>query len=97
MSAELSGFVATLSGRVNTLNSSLTYLNQNLLTRPDLAAFEQFQVIWNQQFDQLSASITNMQAQLQSLQTLYVNLYRSVVDNYSTFTGHTGDPTAHAE
>ena len=85
--------LSSLSGRVDNVESSLTALNQDILTRPDLVAFEQFQTVWNQQFDQMNTLITNMQSQLRNLQSQYINLYQTVVNNYATFTGHTGVST----
>jgi hypothetical protein len=92
---DLTGTVTNLSGRINSLESQSTYINQQLLQRPGLKEFSEYQVIWNRQLTDLSSIVSKIDAQVKTLQQLYVNLNMSVTSNYATFTGHTGLPGLH--
>lgn len=91
----------SLSGRVDTLENQVTFITQDLLQKIDLVASNSQSVTWNQQLDSIETSLLTMTAQLQTLQSLYTNLYLTVRTNYNEFTGHTGaidtDTTALAE
>lgn len=91
MSSELSGLVSGLSGRVSFIETTYSYINQQLLQRPDLTDFSMFQMVWNSQFSQLSDSVSSLQSQMSSVQNTLVNLAISVSNNFSFFTGHTGE------
>jgi uncharacterized protein YukE len=92
---DLTGTVTNLSGRVNNLETQSTYVNQQLLQRPGLKEFSDYQVVWNSQLSNVSTVINKLDAQLKTLQQLFVNLNMTVSNNYATFTGHTGLPGLH--
>lgn len=87
---DATGILLNLSGRINALESQKTYINQQLLQRPDLKNFSDFQNVWNRQLTELSTSVDKLTAGLKTLQQLYINLNMNVSANYSIFTGHTG-------
>lgn len=91
----ITGLILALSGRLNSLETQKTYINQQLLQRPDLKNFSEFQSIWNRQLTELSTSVDKLTANVKTLQQLYVNLNMNVSSNYSAFTGHTGYPGLH--
>lgn len=66
---------AELSGRVTTIENQVTFIAQDLLQRIDLIAAGNQTNIWNQQFDLVDTNISTMKSQLQTLQSLYTNLY----------------------
>lgn len=80
----------TLSGRVDALETSVAFNTQDLLQKIDLTTFSTRSIVWNQQLDAIEDSINTMSTRLSTLQTLYTNLYKTVVDNQALFTGHTG-------
>lgn len=92
---DLTGTVTNLSGRINSLETQNSYINQQLLQRPGLKEFSDYQVIWNRQLSDLSTIVTRIDSQIKILQQLYVNLNMTVTSNYATFTGHTGLPGLH--
>ena len=92
---DLTGTVTNLSGRINSLETQNSYINQQLLQRPGLKEFSDYQVIWNRQLSDLSTIVTRIDSQIKILQQLYVNLNMAVTSNYATFTGHTGLPGLH--
>ena len=92
---DLTGTVTNLSGRINSLETQSSYINQQLLQRPGLKEFSDYQVIWNRQLSDLSTIVTRIDSQIKILQQLYVNLNMTVTSNYATFTGHTGLPGLH--
>jgi len=79
-----------LSGRVSDLENQVTYFTQDLLQKIDIISSSQQSSVWNQNYDTLYTAVTEMQASLRTLQTLYVNLTYTVSRNLSLFTGHTG-------
>lgn len=81
---------AELSGRVETLENQFTYLTQDLLQKIDLVSSSLQQTQWNQQFDTIDEYISTLRTQVSTLQSLYINLYKTVRDNYILFTGYTG-------
>lgn len=90
----------TLSGRVDTLENQVTFITQDLIQKIDLVTSADRSVNWNQQLNSIDDTINTLTAQLQTLQTLYTNLYMSVQSNYYEFTGHrdaavTGAAPAH--
>jgi len=85
---------AALSGRVEALENQMSFMVQDLLQKIDLVASSTQSVNWNQQFDIIEADVNTMKSQLQTLQSLYTNLYITVRNNFATFTGHTGIPAA---
>lgn len=87
--------MTTLSGRVDTIEAQAAFLAQDLLQKVDINSMSQLSITWNQQYDELANSITLMQASLQTLQSLYINLKNTVSTNFSLFTGHTGDTSLH--
>lgn len=84
-----------LSGRVDALENTYSYINQQLLQRPDLVAFSQFQTIWNQQIDTIESTIYTMKTQLQNLQGMYVNMSIGDSNNLTAFRAHTGNVDIH--
>jgi len=89
-----------LSGRVQTLESSFTFLNQQLLRKPELEDIRAYSITWNSQFSQLNTTVTQMRAQLNTIQNLLINLNITMSDHWASFTGHTGlstggNPRAH--
>jgi uncharacterized protein YukE len=93
---DVTGVIVNLSGRINTLESYHTYVAQQLLQRPDLRNFADFQVIWNRQITEVANIADDLEKRVKSLQQLYVNLNMSVSSNFATFTGHTGNTGMHA-
>lgn len=91
----ITGLILALSGRLDLLETQKTFINQQLLQRPDLKNFSEFQNVWNRQLTDLSKSVDKLTAGLKTLQQLYINLNMNVNTNYSTFTGHTGLPGLH--
>ncbi|MHA2064062.1 MAG: hypothetical protein ACXABY_06745 [Candidatus Thorarchaeota archaeon] len=81
---------AELSGRVDTLENQMTFVNQDLLQRPDFVAYQNFQNVWNQELSAISDTLDTLTAQLNTLQSLYVNLNATVSSNFTSFTGYTG-------
>lgn len=92
---DVTGTITNLSGRINALEGQSTYVNQQLLQRPGLKEFTEFQVVWNRQLTELSNLASKLDSQVKTLQQLYVNLNMTVTSNYATFTGHTGLPGLH--
>jgi uncharacterized protein YukE len=92
---DLTGTVTNLSGRVNSLENQNSYVTQQLLQRPGLKEFSEYQVVWNRQLNDLSTIVTRIDSQIKVLQQLYINLNMTVTSNYATFTGHTGLPGLH--
>ncbi len=92
---DVTGLLLEYSGRLNSLESQSTFVNQQLLQRPALTEFSQFQNIWNRQITELSNLVTITQNNIKVLQQLYVNLNMLVASNYAVFTGHTGNFTLH--
>lgn len=92
---DVTGVLLNLSGRINNLESYHTYISQQLLQRPDLRNFHDFQVIWNSQMQQVSDLADELDKRVKSLQQLYVNLNLTVSNNFATFTGHTGNSGIH--
>jgi hypothetical protein len=86
---------AELSGRVTTLENQMSFVAQDLLQRIDLVAASSQAVSWNQQFDLIDRNLTTIKNQLQTLQSLYTNLFITVQNHYNTFTGHTGNSSIH--
>lgn len=80
----------TLSGRVDTLETQVTFIVQDLLQKIDLISSSSQAIQWNQQFDSIESTVISLKNQVQSLQSLYTNLYITTQNNYSAFTGHTG-------
>lgn len=80
----------TLSGRVDTLEAQVTFIVQDLLQKIDLVSSSSQAIQWNQQFDSVEDTVINLKNQIQSLQSLYTNLYITTQNNYAAFTGHTG-------
>ena len=93
---DVTGLLLNHSGRLESLENRDTYINQQLLQRPDIAAFTQFQNIWNRQITDLSNLVTTINNSVRTLQQLYVNLNQVVSSNFSTFTGHTGNVSLHS-
>lgn len=79
-----------LSGRVDLLENQVSFISQDLLTKIDQNTLSQLSIIWNQQFDLVDSVVTDLKQQVQSLQSLYTNLLKTVRDNYALFTGYTG-------
>lgn len=79
-----------LSGRVDLLENQVSFISQDLLTKIDQNTLSQLSIIWNQQFDLVDSVVTDLKQQVQSLQSLYTNLLKTVRDNYTLFTGYTG-------
>jgi hypothetical protein len=92
---DTTGTLLNLSGRINALEGQSTYVNQQLLQRPGLKEFTEFQTIWNRQLTELATLASRIDSQVKTLQQLYVNLNMTVTSNYATFTGHTGIPGPH--
>ena len=92
---DLTGTLQNLTGRVDSLENQYSFINQQLLQRPGLKEFSDFQGIWNRQLSDLATSNARLEAQVRTLQQLYVNLNMTVAGNYATFTGHTGLPGLH--
>lgn len=92
---DLTGTLQNLTGRVDSLESQYSFLVQQLLQRPGLKEFSDFQVIWNRQLSDLATLTSKLDAQFKTLQQLYINLNMTVAGNYATFTGHTGLPGLH--
>ena len=82
----------SLTGRVDTLENQVTYITQDLLQKIDLSTSSTRATQWNQQLDTIEGSVDVLTTQLRTLQSLYTNLYLTVRDNHSDFTGHTGSP-----
>jgi hypothetical protein len=80
----------TLSGEVSGLQTQVAFITQDLLQRPDIVAFSSYQSSVNAQLDAISDTLNNVQAQVQTLQNLYTNLYITVSENHTSFTGYTG-------
>ncbi len=87
--------LSELSGRVNSIDTAIIYLQQDLLQRPDITAFSNFQVIWNQSFDSILANINTLISRVSSLYSLYTNLNITVSNNLGYLTGHTGQSNIH--
>ncbi len=81
---------AELSGRVDALENNLTFLTQDLLQKIDLISAGNQQYQWNQQFDIIDQHVATLKTQVATLQSLYVNLFKTVKDNFTLFTGYTG-------
>lgn len=79
-----------LSGRVDLLENQVSFISQDLLTKIDQNTLSQLSILWNQQFDLVDNVVTDLKQQVQSLQSLYTNLLKTVRDNYTLFTGYTG-------
>jgi hypothetical protein len=84
---DLTGTVVDLSGRILSLENNKVFVNQQLLQRPGLSEFSQYQSLWNRRLDQLSSSADQMLANIRTLQQLYVNLNMTVTSIYSGLTG----------
>ena len=94
---DLTGTLIEISGRVVSLENNKVYVTQQLLQRPGLSEFSQYQAIFNRQLDEVTRSLNQISANVRTLQQLYVNLNMSVValntgltGLASNFTGHTG-------
>lgn len=85
----------TLTGRVEVLENQVTFLSQDLLSKLDQNTASQLNIVWNQQFSVVDTVVTDLKQKVNNLQVLYNNLYKTVRDNYSLFTGHTGTTGAH--
>ncbi len=85
-----------LSGRVDTLETQVSFVVQDLLQKIDLVSHSAQAVQWNQQLDSIEDNIVTIKNQLQTLQSLYTNLYITTQNNYRTFTGHTGNTGIHS-
>lgn len=86
----------TLSGRVDNLEQQVTFLVQDLLQKIDIVSSSVQAVQWNQQLDSIEADVITIKNQLQTLQSLYTNLYITTQNNYRAFTGHTGNTGLHS-
>jgi hypothetical protein len=64
-----------LSGRVQDLENQMETVVQDLLQRVDLVTASYQSTNWNQQFGIVDNTIGTMKSQLQTLQSLYTNLY----------------------
>lgn len=84
-----------LSGRLDSVETAILHLQQNILQRPDLAAFSNFQIIWNQSHDTISDNIETLISRVQALYSLYTNLNITVSNNQALFTGHSGQTGIH--
>ena len=80
----------TLTGRVETLETQVSFITQDLLLKTDSTSYSTLSINWNRQFDLLEQYILDLKEKVQSLQSLYTNLYITTQNNYSAFTGHTG-------
>jgi len=85
-----------LSGRVDTLENQITFITQDLLAKIDRTSASDQHIQWNQQLDLIDTTVTNLKQQVSVLQSLYTNLYKTVRDNQSAFTGHTGNTGIHS-
>lgn len=81
---------AELSGRVTSLENQMTAVQQDLLQKPDIAAYSQLGITWNQQYTEVYNSVQQLQTLVRALQTTYANLYYNLNALTSTVTGHTG-------
>lgn len=79
-----------LSGRVDAIEDQLAYFTQDLLQKIDLVSSSTQSQVWNTSFNSLSNLVTQIQANVRTLQSLYANLNYVVSNHYSYFTGHTG-------
>lgn len=82
--------MSDISGRVSTLENQMSLVTQDLLLRPDQNTYSALLTTWNQQFDVLNDTVTQINVLLRNLQTLYTNLNRTIAVNQATFTGFTG-------
>lgn len=85
----LSGDVLVLQGLVNDIQDAIVYLNQQLLLRPDLPAFSQFNTTWNQQYSLLADSITNLNQDIETVNFTIANLLLDI-DRIVYVTGLSG-------
>lgn len=79
-----------LSGRVQELENQMETVVQDLLQRVDLVTASYQSTNWNQQFDTVDNTVGVMKNQLQTLQSLYTNLYirfQSAVSSLTSLTG----------
>jgi hypothetical protein len=88
--------MAELSGRVDTLENQISFITQDLLSKIDMSSASTQHIQWNQQLDTIDNTVTNLKQQVAVLQSLYTNLYKTVRDNYASFTGHTGQTGIHS-
>ena len=89
-SFDITGIVRNLTGRMDSIEAQSTYVNQQLLQRPGLQEFSNFQVVWNSELNTLSTLCTKIDNQIKTLQQLFVNLNMTVSSNFATFKAHTG-------
>lgn len=68
----------------------MSFVAQDLLQRIDLVAASSQAVGWNQQFDLIDSAVATMKNQLQTLQSLYTNLYIRFQSSNNTLNGVTG-------
>ena len=92
---DFTGLLLNVSGRVQSLENHYTYIQQQLLQRPSMSEFSQYQNIWNRQLTEIADSLALQIANIRILQQLYVNLNMTVSDNFATFTGHSGNGSLH--
>lgn len=80
-----------ISGRVDAIENQISFLSQDLLLRPDQNVYSSLLTTWNQQFAELSNSITQLNSLVRTLQSLYTNINRTVSLNHSFSTGVSGE------
>lgn len=83
---------AALSGRVLDLENQVSYFTQELLQKINMNTSSEQSSLWNQHYNSLYDTVTQMQLTLRTLQSLYANLSFTVISNYNLYTGHTGLP-----
>jgi hypothetical protein len=81
----------TLTGRVDTLENQVTLITQDLLQKIDLTTSSNRANIWNQEISAIEVKLDTLTSQMQTLQSLYTNLYLTVNSNNDTFIAHTGE------
>ena len=88
--SDLSGYISGHSGRIDTLENKLLQINQDILARPDIAAFEAYQGIYNQQIDTFKTTLSKVDGLTKTLTNLYTSLTSDHNSLKALFTGHTG-------
>lgn len=78
-----------LSGRVSSLETRLTYLIQDMLQRPDMTAFSNLNILWNQYLSNIDSKYQDLIHDVSKLESLYSNLVLSYTGSYIV-SGSTG-------